>query len=323
MTDMDEHGIVEAAAPAEAFGALADPMRVDILRALWDAEGNEATFTELRDQVGVSDSGRFNYHLRQLTDRFVSKTDDGYRLTVAGSSVVGSLLAGAYTRVGTVGPLPVTEPCGFCGGQRHFTYDDERARIECEDCDVGTHFRVPPGVFAEYEEGEFPDVTERYVRSNFQQADDGFCPYCEGRVDPRLATAETEADTDRTETDTDAADADADPEALDFDAIPTAEYRCRRCGETFTTDLGAGLMHRAPVVAFFHDHGVDVTEAPLSVVRATDAEDAVVEDRDPLRARVRYRVDGETLTLHVDETLTVLDAERTVHESGVENEHEH
>ncbi len=290
---MDEHGIVEAAAPAEAFGALADPMRVDILRALWDAEDNEATFTELRDEVGVSDSGRFNYHLRQLTDRFVAKTEDGYRLTVAGSSVVGSLLAGAYTRVGTVGPLPVAEPCGFCGGQRHFTYDDERARIECEDCDVGTHFRVPPGVFAEYDEAEFPDVTERYVRSNFQQADDGFCPYCEGRVDPRLETAD-----------------DPGAEEPDFEAIPTAEYRCRRCGETFTTDLGAGLMHRAPVVAFFYDHAIDVTEAPLSVVRATDPGDAVVEDRDPLRARVRYRADGETLTLHVDETLSVIDTER-------------
>ncbi len=291
---MDEQGIVEAAAPAEAFGALADPMRVDILRALWDAEDNEATFTELRDRVGVSDSGRFNYHLRKLTDRFVSKTDGGYRLTVAGSSVVGSLLAGAYTRMGTVGPLPVEEPCGFCGGQRHFTYDDERARIDCEDCDVGTHFRVPPGVFAGYDETEFPEVTERYVRSNFQQADDGFCPYCEGRVEPRLA-APDESTTDET----------------DFETIPTAEYRCRRCGETFTTDLGAGLMHRPPVVAFFYDHGVDVTEAPLSTVRAADPEDAVVEARDPLRARVRYRADDETLTLTVDESLSVLDAERS------------
>ena len=295
---MDDTGIVEAADPADAFGALADPMRVDILRALWDAEGNEATFSELREAVGVADSGQFNYHLDKLTDRFVSKTDDGYRLTVAGSSVVGSLLAGAYTRVGTVGPVPVAEPCGFCGGQQQFTYDDERASIDCEDCDVDTHFRVPPGVFAGYEPEQFPAVTERYVRSNFQQADDGFCPYCEGRIEPTLETADTPVAGERDDPD-------------DFDDIPTAEYRCLRCGETFTTDLGAGLMRRAPVVGFFDDHGVDIGETPLSRVRAADPEDAVVVDRDPLQARVRYTVDGETLTVTVNEGLEVLDVERS------------
>lgn len=292
---MDETGIVEAAEPAEAFAALADPMRVNILRALWDAEDNEATFSELREAVGIADSGRFNYHLRQLTDRFVAKTEAGYRLTVAGSIVVGSLLAGAYTRIGTVGPVPVEEACGFCGGQRHFTYDDERARIECEDCDVDTHFRVPPGVFAEYAAEEFPTVTERYVRSNFQQADDGFCPYCEGRIDPTLSTAEGAED----------------GETGNFDAIPTAEYRCQRCGETFTTDLGAGLMNRAPVVSFFYDHGIDVQTAPLSRLRAVNSEDACIVERDPLRARVRYEADGETLTLVVDEALEIVSVERS------------
>jgi len=300
---MDDTGIVEAADPADAFGALADPMRVEILRALWDAEDNEATFSELREAVGVSDSGRFNYHLRKLTDRFVSKTDDGYRLTVAGSSVVGSLLAGAYTRVGTVGPIPVEEPCGFCGGRRRFTYDDERARIECEDCDVGTHFRVPPGVFAEYEPAELPAVTERYVRSNFQQADDGFCPYCEGRIDPALDTVDTPG-SERGSTAPQSRGRDDDPD--DFDDIPTAEYRCLRCGETFTTDLGAGLVNRAPVVSFFQDHGIDVRTAPLSRVRAADTGDTEVLE-DPLRARVRYDAGGETLTLTVDAGLEVLD----------------
>lgn len=291
---MDEtgSGIVETAEPAEAFAALSDPMRVDILRALWDAEGNEATFSELREAVGVTDSGRFNYHLRKLTDTFVSKSEAGYRLTVAGSSVVGSLLAGAYTRVGTVGPLPVGEPCGFCGGRRHFTYDDERARIDCADCDVSTHFRVPPGVFAEYEPEEFPAVTERYVRSNFEQADNGFCPYCEGRIHPTLSTT--------------AADADSD-----FGGVPTAQYDCLRCGETFTTDVGTGLINRAPVISFFDDHGVDVGSASLSRVRATGPDDAEIVDTEPLRARVTYAADGDRLALTVDDGLEIVAVERT------------
>ncbi|PSQ39256.1 ArsR family transcriptional regulator, partial [Halobacteriales archaeon SW_12_71_31] len=49
----------------------------------------------------------------------------------------------------------------------------------------------------------------------------------------------------------------------------------------------------------------------LSRVRAADPEDAAVVGRDPLRARVRYTADDETLTVTVDESLEVLDVERS------------
>ena len=58
----------------EAFTALSDATRIGILRTLWDAEDHEATFTELREAVGMRDSGQFNYHLDKLTGRFVTTT---------------------------------------------------------------------------------------------------------------------------------------------------------------------------------------------------------------------------------------------------------
>jgi hypothetical protein len=80
---MSEGQIVEAIDPESAFAALADDLRIEILRALWCADDHEATFSELRAAVGNPDSGQFNYHLGQLTEQFVTKTHEGYRLTLA------------------------------------------------------------------------------------------------------------------------------------------------------------------------------------------------------------------------------------------------
>ncbi|MEF8884798.1 MAG: helix-turn-helix domain-containing protein, partial [Haloarculaceae archaeon] len=98
---MDEPRPVETRDPDEAFAALADDTRVDILRALWSDEDQRATFSELREAVGMRDSGQFNYHLDKLVGRFVRKTDDGYELTLAGLYVNGAIEAGAIS----YGPL--------------------------------------------------------------------------------------------------------------------------------------------------------------------------------------------------------------------------
>lgn len=51
--------------PEEAFAVLGNEIRVDILRALWEA-GEPLAYSELQERIGVCDSGRFNYHLRKL-----------------------------------------------------------------------------------------------------------------------------------------------------------------------------------------------------------------------------------------------------------------
>jgi DNA-binding transcriptional ArsR family regulator len=81
----------------EIFGLVADPTRLEILKALWEertaheGHGQEPVdFSTLREAVGVRDSGRFNYHLDSLVPEFVSQEDDGYTLTFAGSNIVGA-----------------------------------------------------------------------------------------------------------------------------------------------------------------------------------------------------------------------------------------
>ena len=53
---MDETRLVETADPEEAFAALSDGTRVEILRVLWDAD-DPLPFSELREAVGVWDLG--------------------------------------------------------------------------------------------------------------------------------------------------------------------------------------------------------------------------------------------------------------------------
>ncbi|MFT4933083.1 MAG: DNA-binding transcriptional ArsR family regulator, partial [Natronomonas sp.] len=75
---MDAADFVTETEAEEVFAVLADDTRVAILQALWETEDYEASFSELRDAVGMRDSGQFNYHLDKLVGPFVAKAEDGY-----------------------------------------------------------------------------------------------------------------------------------------------------------------------------------------------------------------------------------------------------
>lgn len=86
------------AIPASIGALLADETRIRILSELYvvrniEAEPDGLRFSTLRRRVGVADSGRFNYHLDQLSDTLVMKTDDKYRLTPTGERLVRALAA--------------------------------------------------------------------------------------------------------------------------------------------------------------------------------------------------------------------------------------
>lgn len=67
------------ATPVDALSVLADETRLEVLRALAEAE-RALSFSELRKRAGVDDSGRFNYHLERLCEYFIRETADGYEL---------------------------------------------------------------------------------------------------------------------------------------------------------------------------------------------------------------------------------------------------
>jgi len=293
---MSETRPVETGEPEEAFAALSDETRVDILRALWEAEDREATFSELREAVGVADSGQFNYHLDKLVGRFVRKTDDGYELTLAGLHVNGAIQAGAYTMEGTLDPVEIDDPCPFCGGTRTFHYEDEAVTIGCANCAFTLGAPVPPGVFADYDREAAPAVASCYFRTIVGQVSNGFCWYCDGPVELTVCSLAA------------ASEAEVPEELAD---LPFAHFECERCAADITSDLGSALVDHPAVGGFYFDHGVDVRERPFHTFNALDPGRSEIRQRDPFRASVTFSVDADSLTLVVDENCDVVEVERS------------
>ena len=86
--------------PSEAFGALANEVRVTVLVELLAAERADeqpVAFSELQTAAGVEESAKFAYHLRQLRGTFLSTAEAGYVLTPAGRRVARAIVSGAFT----------------------------------------------------------------------------------------------------------------------------------------------------------------------------------------------------------------------------------
>ena len=50
---MAEDNLIETLHPDEVFALLADETRITILQALWETDGQEASFSTLRDGLSV------------------------------------------------------------------------------------------------------------------------------------------------------------------------------------------------------------------------------------------------------------------------------
>lgn len=304
---MTDCAFVEATEPEDAFATLADPMRLEILLALWEADGPRATFGELREAVGANDSGHFNYHLQQFDGRFVEATDDGYKLRLPGRTVVGALIAGIYTERGSVGPIALDDPCYLCGGEVTAAYADERVTLECETCGQLSRIEVHPGVLAGRPVETVPDVIEQYARTRFRKAVRGFCYNCDGPTTAELLTA---AET---------TDERSDP-SVPLAEIPMVTLECERCGWQTDVNLGIALVDHPAVISFYHEHGVDYRDIPLWRLAVSTPDHASVERETPMRASVTYTApsgdegaDPESsseLTVTVDESATVLETNR-------------
>jgi hypothetical protein len=87
--------------PSEAFGILANEVRIAVIRELFEAERNgddSRSFSELQSAANADSSAGFAYHLRQLDGTFVTQTDDGYVLTGAGRAAAEFVTDGAFSR---------------------------------------------------------------------------------------------------------------------------------------------------------------------------------------------------------------------------------
>jgi uncharacterized protein (DUF983 family) len=267
---------------AQAIAAIANETRVAILEAL-SAADEPQSFSALRHAVGVTDSGGFNYHLDKLADRFIRKTDAGYELTYAGRWVLGSIRSGVYTDTVEVEPVDAGT-CPRCGGQLRATYREGTLEVSCADCaETVSRFGVPPTIVEGFDTEELPGALSRWVLTLVQRVQRGFCPDCSGRTRPSL---DREDDT--------------------LDGFLGVRYTCDRCGLSLESVVGATVLDHPAVVTFHADHGIDLRDTLIWEVPWFFEQTATVVSEDPLRVQVDPEVDGDRLSLRLDESFEVV-----------------
>ncbi|WP_136601244.1 DUF7351 domain-containing protein [Salinigranum halophilum] len=172
--ESDEEGF----SPDEAFWLLGDQMRTAILQTVSESSEATNTFSEIRERIGSPDSGKFNYHLNKLVGHFLSRSEEGYKLTQSGREVVRAVMAGTITQHAEIGPAPINAQRVACDGTLVVRYQ-EYGVIECEDCgEVVMWNEFPPAGLNGRSPEAFASVFDRWTQSRFGLAMEGICPNC-------------------------------------------------------------------------------------------------------------------------------------------------
>jgi hypothetical protein len=276
--------------PAEAFSVIASETRLDILESLWEFDDRPIRFSELFDSTDLGDSAQFNYHLQELTDQFVVKSEAGYDLSHTGGQVIRALRAGTYTHSPELDPFEVSGACTRCGGPLEAKYDDEQFSITCTDCGKAhSKYSFPPGGLEDRTEDEIATAFDERVRHLHCLSADGVCPECAGRMHTTL-TRQGECC---------------------LDVSLRAEHRCERCRHSRCSPVGLVLLDEAPVAAFYDDHGITLTDRPYwTLPWCVDDAYYEVNSIDPWEIEVSIPVDGEQLRVTLDEELQVVETTR-------------
>lgn len=301
-----------ALSPDEAFAALADERRLDILRTLGEATV-PLNFTELRDRVGVAPGGNFNYHLDKLVGHFVRKGRDGYALTRPGERVLQATLSGAVARDPVVEPTATSLTCWYCGAPVEVSYQNERATAYCTECDgtygtpvgpddrsrIGYMYLPAAGVVDRSPEAVFRTAVT-WGNINLLPVALGMCPECSAPLEESVEVCSTHT-----------ADDGLCPQCDRRYAV-LFNGRCPRCLFDESGAFFVRLLANPALRRFLLDHDIDpVVATPEPFFAAVQVYEETVHSHDPFQAQFTFRIDGESLTLTVDEDLTVTETTRS------------
>jgi len=300
--------------PTEAFELLGNETRLAILVALWEQiepfSGDAAvSFSDLRDSVGTTDSGQFNYHLERLTGHFVESTEAGYELSEAGRTIVRSVISGAGIEEPTLEPEAVDTTCTLCGGGVEVAYENGWVYVRCTECDglwnEGDDGRTghlakfsldPAGLTGRSAEKIYAAAWVRSFRKLYSMIE-GVCSSCSGPVECRLDDCD-----------------DHDHEGVCSNCgrrtRVVARFHCTVCKEWAQTTLGGVVKYHPAVVAFCYERGLELQYGfnDLQHIEARLQGTASTVERvseDPLRVRVTTEMDGDSIAVELDEDLTV------------------
>lgn len=299
---------------SEAFEILGNEKRLNVLLALWEAdepftEDIALSFSALRARVDTTDSSQFNYHLDKLVGRFVRSTDAGYELTAAGHQFVRSVVAGVGVGDVELEPTDVDVTCTMCGGQVQLSYAEGWVRIQCSECDglwteAGEEpsgqlakFTLEPAGLANRSPNEIYAAAWVHGFQHIHGMLEGVCPTCSGIVERELHVC-----------------ADHEDEGVCANCHRTknvgARAHCTVCKEEARMTPGVAAKYHPAVVGFFHDHGLDLQYGFNDLARIErrlemGGSETELLAEDPPRVRVTHEIDGESVTVELDDDLSV------------------
>jgi len=284
--------------PEAVFSALGDETRLRILLELAVVAnergvGAGLSFSELRQRVGVEDSGRFNYHLDKLSGSFVTKRDGQYIPLGPTMEVASAVYAGTYSSETGEHSTESDWHCPECGDRLLLWYTGELLFLRCErDGGYLLAYGMPPGAFEGRSLEELAAVTYRRVMSEVNTARQGVCPQCWGHTSVSYPV-----------------DPEAPPQLhAAGDAVQT-RLVCDRCWLRYHVPLRAVVASTPTVRSLLRRNGVGPVRASVT----GQAGDTVlnwtvsVDRAEPVRASVRLELGTDELAVDLDEDARILD----------------
>lgn len=289
----------DVAAATEAFGLLSDETRLRILLALAEHgamagfEGPEGmSFGDLREAVGVDDTGRFNYHLGKLRDHFVHKGEDGYTLSYAGYRVTTDVASGVYHGESPAIAAKTDFPCVLpeCDRMMEVSYEDGFINLSCPDTDHPSTFQtaLPPNAAVDRDPLALLTVATRDARHMIEEIQGGTCPFCWSSIRATVPADEP------------------------LDVGPGMTVECRNCWLDLVSPVTVLAVHHPAVQTAYAEGGYPLDETPyLAYPFVRRPECGTIREEDPLRVAVDTDPDDEVggPVLVYDDSLSVVAVE--------------
>lgn len=312
MTTAGEPDAATTLSPDEAFAVLGDETRLQILVALGTADG-PLMYSELFNHIDYDDSANFTYHLKRLVGHFVRKTDEGYVLRLAGRRIIETIYSGVVTDSVLVERTPVEMPCMYCGSSAEMAYYDEVAVVYCRECeglignlglakdwpipadDIIGYVSIPPaGVYDRTPTGIL-EAAGIWTVADIQAIVRGVCPRCAATIKRTANVCD------------DHTPADDFCNRCDHQFGVSVVVQCTNCIFTTRSPYPTHALGNLDLVAFMASHDIDPFVSKAFHLSSCDEE---ILSTDPLAARYTFTADGDSITLTVDEDLSVSEVTR-------------
>lgn len=297
--------------PDDAFAALGNEVRIEILKTLADAD-EPMSFSELRDAVGVRDAGRFSYHLNKLKDHFVSKKSEKYLLRQAGRHVIEAVYSGAVTRAPVIDRTKIDMACPYCEASTEVRFLEERVEAYCTACEgtygysaledesvqrgfLGSVLLPPAGIYGR-SATEIARAGATWGNLQLLVRASGLCPRCSAPLDISTSVCQ----------DHDPSDGLCD--RCNQHYAVRHEERCTNCTFAAAGAIGPTLRANADLLAFQLENGINPVDPDdiTDFLKMMVGYDEQVLSTEPLLAEITFSLDDDSITLTVDDSRNVV-----------------